>query len=91
MAERTDDREKRTEEKIVVRAVSNVQATWTEGERGEPGAFTFQLILDAGGDEYVLLPTADDAQVLLQLFESSAGAMFDSSRNVLIFRDIALS
>jgi len=29
--------------------VTQVQASWTEQERGGPGAFTVQLILDRGG------------------------------------------
>jgi hypothetical protein len=91
MAARTDDLEKRTEEQILVRQVTHLQASWVEQERGAPGAFTFQLILDQGADEYVVLPTADDAEVLLELFRSSAGAMFDRARKVLMFRDISLS
>jgi hypothetical protein len=91
MSERTEDREKWTEEHIVVREVTHLQASWAERERGAPGAFTFQLILDQGADEYVLLPSAEDAEVLLQLFRSSAGAMFDRGRRVLMFRDISLT
>jgi hypothetical protein len=91
MPEHTEDLEKRTEEKIVVREVTHLQASWAERERGGPGAFTFQLILDQGIDEYVLLPSAQDAEVLLRLFKSSAGAMFDRGRKVLMFRDISLS
>jgi hypothetical protein len=91
MSERTEDLERRTEEQIVVREVTHVQASWAEQERGGPGVFTFQLILDQGADEYVLLPSADDAEVLLRLFKSSAGAMFDRGRKVLMFRDISLT
>ncbi|MGD9890717.1 MAG: hypothetical protein AB7R89_09075 [Dehalococcoidia bacterium] len=40
--------EKRTEERIVVRQVTHVQASWTERERGDEGDFTLQLILDQG-------------------------------------------
>jgi hypothetical protein len=91
MSERTEDLEKRTEEQIVVREVTHLQASWAERERGSSGVFTFQLILDQGADEYVLLPSADDAEVLLQLFKASAGAMFDRGRKVLMFRDISLT
>jgi hypothetical protein len=91
MTERTNDLEKRTEEQILVREVTHLQASWVERERGAPGTFTFQPILDQGADEYIVLPSADDAEVLLQLFKSSAGAMFDRARKVLMFRDISLS
>jgi hypothetical protein len=91
MAERSDDLERRTEEQILVRQVTHVQASWAERERGEPGAFTFQLILDQGADEYVLRPSAEDAEVLLRLFQSSAGAMFDRARKLLMFSDLSIS
>jgi hypothetical protein len=91
MTERTNDLEQRTEEQILVREVTHLQASWVERDRGAPGTFTFQLILDQGAAEYVVLPSADDADVLLQLFKSSAGAMFDRGRKVLMFRDISLS
>ena len=80
--------EQRTEETIQVRQVTNVQASWTEQERGERGAFTFLLILDQGADEYVLRPTAEDAEVLLALLQRSDGATFDLGRKVLIFNNL---
>ena len=82
--------EQRTEETIQVRQVTNVQASWTEQERGADGAFTFQLILDHGADEYVLRPTADDADVLLTLLDRSSNAHFDLERKVLMFDSLSL-
>lgn len=79
-----------TERKILIREVTQVQASWTEIERGAPGAFTLQLILDNGADEYVLRPTADDAGVLLQLIQRSDKAVFDLERKVLIFGSISV-
>ena len=84
-----DEREERTEQLIQVRRVTQLQAAWTETERGAPGAFTFQLILDNGADEYVLRPTAEDADVLLALWARSEGAVFDLDRKVLIFGSLA--
>lgn len=55
------EKEERTERQIKVRQVTHVQASWTEQQRGEPGAFTYQLILDNGAQEYVLRPTSDDS------------------------------
>jgi hypothetical protein len=60
-----DVQEERTEQLIQVRRVTDLHAAWTEEERGAPGAFTLQLILDHGADEYILRPTAEDADVLL--------------------------
>ncbi len=82
--------EQTTERTILIREVTQVQASWTEAERGAPGAFTLQLILDNGAAEYVLRPTADDADVLLQLIQRSDKAVFDLERKVLIFGSIAL-
>jgi len=89
MAPATDTQEQRLEEQIQVRQVTHVQASWTEGERGDSGAFTLQLILDNGVDEYILRPTADDLDVLLQLLRRSEGATFDIGRKVLMFQNLS--
>lgn len=78
------------ERQIQVRQVTHVQASWTEQERGQPGAFTFQLILDNGADEYILRPSAQDANVLMQLLERSGQAIFDVDRKVLMFGNLTL-
>jgi hypothetical protein len=78
------------ERQIQVRQVTHVQASWTEQDRGEPGAFTVQLILDHGADEYVLRPTADDADVLVKLLARSKNATFDLERKVLVFANLAI-
>ena len=82
--------EQQTEQRIVIREVTQVQASWTESERGEPGAFTLQLVLDHGADEYVLRPTAEDVDVLLKLIKRSDKAVFDLERKVLIFGSISV-
>jgi hypothetical protein len=78
------------ERQIQVRQVTHVQASWTEQERGAPGAFTLQLILDHGADEYVLRPTAEDADVLVKLLARSKSAAFDLERKVLIFGNLTI-
>jgi hypothetical protein len=77
--------EERTEHQIQVRQVTHVQASWTEQARGAPGAFTLQMILDNGVDEYIIRPTAEDAAVLLTLWNQSNAAFFDRERKVLMF------
>jgi len=91
MENSSEAREKFTEDQVLVRQVTHVQASWAERERGEEGAFTIQLILDQGVDEYILRPSAEDAEVLLKLFKISSGATFDRSRNVLMFNDLSIS
>ena len=81
--------EQRTEQQIKVRQVTEVQASWTERGRGEPGSFTIQLILDNGAEEYVILPTAEDSEVLMELLEKTETLYFDLERQVLMFGNIS--
>lgn len=78
------------EQQLKVRDVTQIQASWTEQERGAPGAFTIQLILDNGVDEYVLRPTPQDTKVLLELFQRSDHATFDLGRKVLMFSNLSV-
>jgi hypothetical protein len=79
------------EQNLGVRRVTNVHASWTEGpETGVPGAFTIQLILSDGAEEYVLQPTADDAKTQLEILERSEVTYFDLGRRVLIPSSIQL-
>jgi hypothetical protein len=82
------DAEERTEQAIKVRQVTDYQASWTEEERGGPGSFTFQLILDNGAEEYVIRPTDEDSDVLTDLFEQTGTIYFDMDRKVLIFGNV---
>ena len=82
--------ERQTEAAIKVRQVTDYQASWTERERGAPGAFTFQLILDNGAEEYVIRPIAEDAKVILKLLKRSDTVYFDMERRVLIPNNIPL-
>ena len=83
--------ERNLEEQITVRQVTNVHANWSEQERGEPGKFSFQLILDNGAEEYAIRPPAEDSDVLIDLFKKSETVYFDMGRQVLIFGSISLS
>ena len=82
--------ERSVEQQITVRQVTNVHANWSEQERGEPGKFSFQLILDNGAEEYAIRPPAEDSDVLMDLFKKSDTIYFDMGRQVLIFGNISL-
>jgi hypothetical protein len=82
--------EQNTEQNIMVRQVTDVHANWSEQERGAPGKFSFQLILDNGAEEYAIRPDAEDADVLVELFSMTDKIYFDMSRQVLIFGSIPL-
>jgi hypothetical protein len=82
--------EQRTEQTIRVRQVTDAQVSWSEHNRGEPGAFTIQLILDNGAEEYILRPTAEDARVQIESFKQAGSVFFDLDRKVLIFGKLPL-
>ena len=82
--------EQQTEQQIKVRQVTDVHANWNEEERGAPGKFSFQLILDNGAEEYAIRPPAEDADALMDLFAMSETMYFDLERQVLIFNNISL-
>lgn len=82
--------EQNTEQNIMVRQVTDVHANWSEQERGAPGKFSFQLILDNGAEEYAIRPDAEDADVLVELFKLTDKLYFDISRQVLIFGNVPL-
>jgi hypothetical protein len=82
--------ERSVEQQITVRQVTNVHANWSEQDRGEPGKFSFQLILDNGAEEYAIRPPAEDSDVLMDLFRRSETVYFDLGRQVLIFGNISL-
>jgi hypothetical protein len=83
--------EQHTEHTIRVRQVTDAQVSWSEHERGEPGAFTIQLILDNGAEEYILRPTAEDTRVQVELFKQGNTVYFDLDRKVLIFGNLHFS
>jgi hypothetical protein len=80
--------EQRTQSAIKVRQVTDYQASWTEEERGGPGSFTVQLILDDGATEYVLQPNVKDMKVIQDLLSNAGSVFFDLERKVLIPNDL---
>ena len=80
--------EQQTEQAIKVRQVTDIHGNWSAQERGEPGKFSYQLILDEGAAEYVLRVTADDAKVLRDFFHDADSVYFDMEREVLIFGEL---
>ncbi len=82
------DPEERTEEAIKVRQVTEIHANFNEEERGEPGKFSMQFILDDGADEYVLRPTAEDARTLMLMIDDAESLYFDLQRRALILRNL---
>ncbi len=90
MPDQRDQQEEQLKSRYNVRQVTNIQASWTEKERGEEGRFTLQLILDNGVEEYILAPEAEDIDVILKLFARSGAATFDLERKVLMFSNLTV-
>ena len=88
MPDQNDQRSDALQRRYQVRQVTNIQASWTERERGAEGRFTLQLILDNGVEEYILEPDADDIEPMLKLFAVSAHTTFDLERKVLMFSNL---
>ena len=84
------DSQEQTRQAIKVRQVTEAHSNWNEEERGAPGKFSFQLVLDNGAEEYVLRPVAEDAKVIRKLLSKSENLVFDTERGVLIARDLPL-
>jgi hypothetical protein len=82
--------EQQLQQAYKVRQVTHVQVSWTEQERGQPGKFTLQLILDNGVKEYILEPDEDDAALLVKLFSQGTHTTFDEERKVLMFGNISV-
>lgn len=88
MAGENDRESDSLEARYNVRQVTNYQASWVEQERGAPGKFTMQLILDSGVEEYILEVDADDLAPMLRLLQTSKHTTFDSERKVLMFSNL---
>jgi hypothetical protein len=88
MSDQNEQKEAQLERRYAVRQVTNIQASWAERERGKPGLFTLQLILDNGVEEYILDLDATDADVIFKIFGRSSHTTFDLERKVLMFGNL---
>ena len=73
-----------TAQQIQVRKVTHWQPTYVYNE-GQDGRYTFQLILDNGAAEYVMVLEDDDADNLFDWLTASSEVYFDMERKVLMF------
>lgn len=88
MPDERDAQSDQLQRRYQVRQVTQYQASWTEQDRGEPGRFTLQLILDNGVEEYILALHADDMDPVLKLLQRSGHTTFDQERKVLMFANL---
>ena len=80
--------EQHTEQTIRVRQVTDVHSNWSYQGDLQNGKFSYQLILDNGAEEALVMPTADDAKVLRDLIHDSEALYWDLDKEVIIFGKI---
>lgn len=76
------------EQSIKVRRVTNVHSNWSSQGPLEPGKFSYQLVLDDGAEEVLIMPTAGDGKLLRDLLNDSEGIYWDTEREILTFGNI---
>ena len=80
--------EQNTEQSIRVRQITDVHANWSHQGDLQNGKFSYQLILDNGAQEALIMPTADDAKLLRNLIHDADSIFWDLDKEVLIFGEI---
>ena len=80
--------EQNTEQTIRVRQVTDVHSNWSYQGDLQNGKFSYQLILDNGAQEALIMPTAGDARVLRNLIHDADAVYWDTEKEVLIFGKI---
>jgi hypothetical protein len=80
--------EQRTEQAIRVRQITDVHANWSSQGPLQDGKFSYQLILDNGAEEALIMPSADDAKLLRDFFHDADTVYFDTDKEVIIFGKI---
>ncbi len=80
--------EQNTEQQIQVRQVTDVHANWSNQGELEDGKFSYQLILDDGAEEAVIMPSPESAEVLRDLIRDAETLYWDKANEVLIFGTI---
>lgn len=73
---------------IRVRKVTDVHSNWSSQGELESGKFSYQLILDNGAEEALIMPTAEDAKVLRDFFHDADAVYWDTDKEVLIFSNL---
>ncbi len=77
--------EQSTEGTIRVRQITDVHANWSSQGPLEQGKFSYQLILDNGAEEALVMPTAEDGKLLRDLIHDADTLYWDLDKEVIIF------
>jgi hypothetical protein len=77
-----------TEQTVMVRQVTDVHSNWSNQGELEHGKFSYQLILDDGAQEVLVMPTAEDGKLLRDLIHDAGTLYWDTQNEVLIFGNV---
>lgn len=77
------------DERIKVRKVTSIHSNWSDQGELTDGKFSFQFILDNGAEEQLIMPTAEDSDVLMDLFGASEDIYYDTERETLILNSLS--
>ncbi len=80
--------EQNTEQTVMVRQVTDVHSNWSNQGPLEQGKFSYQLILDDGAEEVLIMPTAEDGKLLRDLIHDADTLYWDTQNEVLVFGKI---
>jgi hypothetical protein len=72
----------------MVRQVTDVHSNWSNQGALETGKFSYQLILDDGAEEVLIMPTAEDGKLLRDLIHDADTLYWDTQNEVLVFGKI---
>ena len=81
--------EQHTEQTIKVRQVTDIHSNWSYQGDLEHGNFSYQLILDNGAEEVLIMPTAEDGKLLRDLIHDADTLYWDLEKEVLIFGKVS--
>ena len=70
-----------------VRRVTSVDVVRSKQDEGEPGGYTFELTLDDGVEEYLLVVPASEVNVVARLIQNSGSMQLDKNTDDLIFEN----
>jgi hypothetical protein len=80
--------EQNTEQTVMVRQVTDVHSNWSNQGPLEQGKFSYQLILDDGAEEVLIMPTAEDGKLLRDLIHDADTLYWDTQNEVLLFGNV---
>jgi hypothetical protein len=72
----------------MVRQVTDVHSNWSNQGALEAGKFSYQLILDDGAQEVLIMPTAKVGKLLRDLIHDADTLYCDTQNEVLIFGNV---